>query len=49
MILEAIEPARIKVESPQGDYLIINKKVAQELGITISPYILEKAKKVIDQ
>lgn len=48
LILQGIEPARIQIESPQGDNLIINKKVAKELGLTISPYILEKAKKVVE-
>ncbi len=47
-VLKGTLPTDIPIEFPQKNSLTINKKVAQELGVTIPPQILSITDKVIE-
>ena len=49
LILHGSEPTWLQTESPREDYIIINQKTADELGITISQQLIRKAKEVITE
>jgi len=47
LILQGSEPTWLQTESPREDYIVVNQKTANELGITLPERILRKAKEVI--
>ncbi len=47
LILRGSQPTWLKTESPRENYIVINKKSADIMGIDVSPEILEIAKEVI--
>jgi len=47
-ILDGIKPAKLETEYQRLDYIIINKKTAKELGITLSQDVLDDAKEIIE-
>ncbi len=47
MILQGSDPSWLQTESPREDYIVVNKKTASELGITLPEMLLRKAKEVI--
>ena len=46
-ILKGANPAELPVEQPKKFDFIINLKVAKQIGLTISPNVLERADKMI--
>ena len=47
LILGGAKPSSLLTESPAEDYVIINTKTAEDLGIVIHRYILDDAKELI--
>ncbi len=47
-ILNGAQPSWLITESPRADYIVINKKTADELGIVIKQEILDDAVEVIE-
>ena len=49
LILQGSEPTWLLTESPREDYIIINKKTSEELGITIPDDLLSRVREVITE
>ena len=49
LILKGAEPTWLKTESPREDYIILNQKTADAIGITIPPGLMKIAKEVINE
>lgn len=49
LILGGAKPSSLLTESPAEDYLIINTKTAQAIGVTIPQYVLDDAEEIIEQ
>ena len=49
LILGGAKPSSLLTESPVEDYLILNTKTAEEIGITIPQYVLDDAEEIIEQ
>lgn len=47
LILQGVKPAQMLTESPEEDYILVNKATADELGFSLSDDILKKAKEII--
>ena len=47
-IIKGISPGNLPAEQARGFRLIVNLKVAKELGITIPPSVLARADEVIE-
>lgn len=49
LILKGAEPTWLKTESPREDYIILNQKTADAIGVTIPPALMKMAKEVIKE
>ncbi|MBL7107596.1 MAG: ABC transporter substrate-binding protein [Phycisphaerae bacterium] len=49
LILKGANPSSLLTESPVEDYVIINTKTAEEIGIEIPQYILDEAEEIVSE
>ncbi|MFH1615505.1 MAG: ABC transporter substrate-binding protein [Planctomycetota bacterium] len=49
LILNGANPSSLLTESPAEDYVIINTKTAEELGMEIPQYILDEAQEIVSE